>query len=114
MRLLEYQAMELFERYSIPVPQRVLLEKEEDLEKISLPFPVVLKAQVAVGGRGKSGGIQLAQDEKELKEKGSELFRKQIKGIPVKKVLVAQAQKIEKEFYLSFLLDRKNLLLFLT
>jgi len=114
LRLLEYQAMELFEKYSIPVPERILLEKEEDLDKVFLPFPLVLKAQVAVGGRGKSGGIQLVHNEAELKEKGQQLFRMQIKGIPVKKVLVARAQEIEREFYLSFLLERKHLLLFLT
>ncbi|MDI6869499.1 MAG: ADP-forming succinate--CoA ligase subunit beta [Coprothermobacterota bacterium] len=113
MRLLEYQAMKFFGEYSIPAPGQVLVEKEEDLEKVSLPFPVVLKAQVAVGGRGKAGGVQLASNEEELREKARQMLQMQIKGIPVRKILVVEAQKVVKEFYLSFLLDRKHMLLFL-
>ena len=114
MRLLEYQAMKFFKDYGIPVPRQILLTNQADLENFSLSFPVVLKAQVAVGGRGKAGGVQFAQNEKELAAKAQQMFQMKLKGFPVQKVLAVEAQNVEKEYYLSFLLDRKDKLLFLT
>jgi succinyl-CoA synthetase beta subunit len=105
--------MKFFQDYSIPVPRQFLLGNPEDVGQVPLSFPVVLKAQVPVGGRGKAGGVKLVKDPGELREKAREIFQMQIKGVPVRKVLAVEAQEILQEFYLSFLLDRKNLLLFL-
>lgn len=113
MRLLEYQAMKFFKEYSIPVPKQFLLEKPEDVAKVCQPFPIVLKAQVPVGGRGKAGGVKLVNSPEELPDIAKTIFEMKIKGVPVRKVLAVEAQEILKEFYLSFLLDRKNLLVFL-
>ena len=73
----------------------------------SLEFPIVIKAQVPVGGRGKAGGIKLANDAAEALEKSSAILGMDIKGIRVKKILVAEAVDIGKEIYLGIVQDRR-------
>lgn len=106
MKLFEYQGKQLFEKYGIAVPKGKLFEK--DNEMFDLSFPVILKAQVPIGGRGKAGGIQSANNEKEAKEKTASIFSISIGGYHVEKVLAEEKIAIEKEMYLSIVLDRSH------
>ena len=110
MNLLEYEAKEIARKYGIPVPEGVLIETPDQvydaIDKLGLP--VVLKAQVPVAGRGKAGGVKLAKDPDEARDIAEELFNKEIKGFPVYSILVEKAANIERELYLSFVLDRSN------
>ena len=108
MNLHEYQAKELFARYGLPVlPGQVATTPEEAADiAASIGGTVVLKAQVLTGGRGKAGGVKLASTPEEALEKAREILGLTIKGHPVRKVLVAKAADIERELYLSVVLDR--------
>ena len=108
MKLFEWQGKELFRSYGIAVPKGKVIDKKEDLEKIDIPFPWVLKAQVLVGGRGKAGGIKIANDMEEARKAFDEIMAMEIKGERVKKILVEEKASIEKEMYLSFFLDRSS------
>ncbi len=110
MNLHEYQAKELFARYGLPVlPGQVALTPEEAADiAASLGGTVVIKAQVLVGGRGKAGGVKLAHSPEEAREKARDILALTIKGLPVRKVLVARAADIARELYLSILLDRSR------
>ena len=110
MRLYEYEGKSIFSSYSIPVPRgEVALSVEEVIQKANLiGFPVVLKAQVLVGGRGKAGGIKLARNIDEAREHASRMFREGVKGVPVRKILVEEALEIKREYYLSITIDRSN------
>lgn len=109
MKLLEYQAKEIFKNYQMPVPDGFVCKNIEDLENVlkSIKFPVVIKAQVPVGGRGKAGGVKLAMNYEEAIEKSKAILNMKIKSIPVKKILISHAVDIKKEFYLGITLDRK-------
>ncbi|MGB9638692.1 MAG: ADP-forming succinate--CoA ligase subunit beta [bacterium] len=119
MNLYEYQGKKLFEKYSIPTTKGLLIDKslENDyiyLNELNLNFPVVLKAQVKVGGRGKSGGIKVAHNKDEFMKYLKQLFNLTIKGVKVNKILIDEYIEIEKEFYLSFIIDRsKNQVVFI-
>jgi succinyl-CoA synthetase beta subunit len=108
MNLHEYQAKELFARYGLPVlPGQVAATPEEAADiAASIGGTVVLKAQVLTGGRGKAGGVKLANSPEEALEKAREILALTIKGHPVRKVLVAKAAEIARELYLSVVLDR--------
>jgi len=108
MNLHEYQAKELFARHGLPVlPGQVATSPEEAREIAqSLGGTVVIKAQVLVGGRGKAGGVKLAHDPDEAAEKAGEILALTIKGLPVRKVLVAKAADIARELYVAIVLDR--------
>ncbi len=108
MKLLEHAGKELFSRYGIPVPEGKVVERKEELKNISIPFPWVMKAQVLVGGRGKAGGIKFANNMEEAEKIFDELMAMEIKGEKVRKVLVEKKLNIEKEYYLSFFLDRSS------
>jgi succinyl-CoA synthetase beta subunit len=110
--LFEHQAKELFAEYGVPVqPGRVAASPEEARE-IAAGFAaegtplVVVKAQVKAGGRGKAGGVKLADGPAEAEQKARQILGMDIKGHTVHKVLIAQASDIAQEYYLSFLLDR--------
>jgi len=108
MNLHEYQGRELFARFGIPVlPGQVAGSPEEarDIAE-SLEGTVVIKAQVLVGGRGKAGGVKLARTPDEAFDKAREILALTIKGLPVRRVLVAQAAEIARELYLAIVLDR--------
>ncbi len=108
MKLLEYQGKEIFKKYGIQVPRGIVIERKEELKKIDIPFPWAMKAQVLIGGRGKAGGIKFANNIKEAEENFDELVEMEIKGERIKKILVEEKLNIEKEYYLSFFLDRSS------
>ncbi len=109
MKLLEYSSKEVMGKYGITVQPGFLARNIEEVEAAldKLQFPVVIKAQVPVGGRGKAGGIKLAGNREEALEKAQKILGMEIKGIPVKKVLVCQAVDIDKEYYLGIVVDRR-------
>ena len=110
MDLFEYQARDLFESHQIPVLAGAVATTADQAysaaEKIG--GKVVVKAQVKVGGRGKAGGVKLAENATDAKEKTGAILGMDIKGHIVKKVMIAQAAPIESEYYLAILLDRAN------
>lgn len=108
MDLMEYKARELYQRFSVPTNRSVMLESLENLETATedLAFPLVIKAQVAVGGRGKAGGIQFAENAAELAEKSARILGMDIKGHLVRRLLIAEKADLAQEFYLSIMLDR--------
>ncbi|PID72229.1 MAG: ADP-forming succinate--CoA ligase subunit beta [Desulfobulbus propionicus] len=117
MKIHEYQAKELFRKYNVPTPNGKVAYKTEEVEKIADEFglPVVVKAQVHAGGRGKGGGVKLAKTKEEVKEVsdaiiGMTLVTKQTgaEGKKVNKVLVEQGVSIKKELYLSVIPDRET------
>ncbi len=108
MKLLEYQGRELFRRVGLPVPVGQLASSPEEAKKIAraLSLPVVIKAQVAAGGRGKAGGIQIAQTPEEAESHTKRILGMSIQGEPVRSVLVTQAVEIKHEYYLGLTIDR--------
>lgn len=110
MNIHEYQAKEVFAAHGIPItPQRVA-DSVEAATKAGqeLGFPVVVKAQVHTGGRGKAGGVKLAKDAGELETHASNILGMDIKGHTVRHLLVAPAADIEKEFYAGVVMDRNR------
>ena len=110
MDLFEYQARDLFESHQIPVLAGAVATTPEEAESIAVKIggKVVVKAQVKIGGRGKAGGVKLAENASDAKEKAKAILGMDIKGHIVKKVMIAQAARIESEYYLAILLDRAN------
>ena len=110
MDLFEYQGKELLRKFEVPVPEgRVALTPDEAAEAAKrLGGKVVVKAQVQVGGRGKAGGIKLADSPDETKQVAEQILGMDIKGHVVKRVLVERAGDIKAEYYCSFLLDRSE------
>ncbi len=114
MDLFEYQAKELFAEYGVPVQPGKVAHTAEEARDIAAEFAaqghplVVVKAQVKTGGRGKAGGVKLADGPDEAYTKASQILGMDIKGHTVHTVLIAQAVDIAAEYYLSFLLDRAN------
>jgi len=112
--LFEYQAKELFAEYGVPVQRGKVARTAAEAREIAAEFAadghplVVVKAQVKTGGRGKAGGVKLAQGPDEAYQKASQILGLDIKGHIVYTVLVAEAVDIAAEYYLSFLLDRAN------
>ncbi|MEY4314334.1 MAG: hypothetical protein RIS93_914 [Actinomycetota bacterium] len=110
MDLFEYQARDLFESHQIPVLAGAVATSAQEAESAAAKIggKVVVKAQVKVGGRGKAGGVKLAENPSEAKEKAKAILGMDIKGHTVLKVMIAQAAPIESEYYLAILLDRAN------
>jgi len=108
--LFEYQARDLFESHQIPVLAGAVATTAEPAYSAAetIGGKVVVKAQVKVGGRGKAGGVKLAENADDAKEKAGAILGMDIKGHIVKKVMIAQAAPIESEYYLAILLDRAN------
>jgi len=110
MDLFEYQARDLFESHGVPVLGGAVAFTPEEAEAAaaSMGGRVVVKAQVKVGGRGKAGGVKLAESAADAREKAAAILGMDIKGHTVHKVMIAQAAPIEAEYYLAILLDRAN------
>jgi succinyl-CoA synthetase beta subunit len=110
MKIHEYQAKEIFAKYGIPVPVEQLALNPEQAVKAAetIGLPVMVKAQVLVGGRGKAGGVKKADTLEEVKTKAAAILGMNIKGVLVKKVLLYKARDIAQEFYLGITVDRRN------
>src|SRR5688500_4694223 len=110
MNLHEYQARELLKAHGVPVPDGAVASTPEEVEKLTkqLGRKVVIKAQVHTGGRGKAGGVKLADTPQEAKAAASKILGMQIKGLTVHKVLVAPAEDIASEAYVGIIVDRKT------
>jgi succinyl-CoA synthetase beta subunit len=108
--LMEFQAKELFARHGVPVTVGTVVTRPEDAEAAAEAEGgrVVVKAQVKTGGRGKAGGVKLAQDPQDAVAKAREILGMDIKGHTVHRVLIAPAADIAEEYYFSFLVDRAN------
>ncbi|HJU97345.1 MAG TPA: ADP-forming succinate--CoA ligase subunit beta [Jiangellaceae bacterium] len=107
---MEYQAKELFAAHGVPVLPGEIADTPEEAHTAAerIGGPVVVKAQVKTGGRGKAGGVKLAESPEEAADKAAAILGLDIKGHVVRRVLVTQASDIEQEFYVSYLLDRAN------
>ena len=109
MDLFEYQGKSLYQKFNINHPNSKLIKNLNDLnDPINLNFPVVVKAQVQVGGRGKAGGIKVAKDINELTQYSEEILGMDIKGHKVEILLLEEASNILEEYYISFTLDRSE------
>jgi succinyl-CoA synthetase beta subunit len=107
---MEYQAKELFAAHGVPVLPGEVADTPEDARRAAerIDGPVVVKAQVKTGGRGKAGGVKLAESPDEAADKAAAILGLDIKGHVVRRVLVTLASDIEQEYYVSYLLDRAN------
>jgi succinyl-CoA synthetase beta subunit len=108
MKLHEYQSKLIFSRYGIPIPKGRVAATATEARQIAeeLGGRVVIKSQVLVGGRGKAGGIRVAKSTKEAEEFATQILGMEIKGLPVRKVLVDEAANIDQEIYLGITNDR--------
>src|SRR3954465_10812374 len=108
MDLLEYQGKQLFKKHGVPVPEgRPAVSVEEAVEAAEeLGYPVVVKAQVLIGGRGKAGGIKLAKDRSEVEEHANAILGMDIRGLTVHELYVEKASDIAEEYYAAIVLDR--------
>ena len=107
MKIHEYQARNLFAEYGIPVAEGDIAQTPDEALKIAQKtgFPVVLTAQVLVGGRGKAGGVKVVNNETELTSEFNRIKNLNIKGYTVDRILVARAIDIKKEYYLAVTID---------
>ena len=110
MRLHEYQSKRILAESGVPIPQGDIATTPAEARQVAqrLGGPVVVKAQVLVGGRGKAGGIRLAADDGEAEQVASQILGMTIKGVFVSKVLIDQAVDIREEIYIGITLDRAN------
>ena len=108
MRLLEYQGKELFLQYQIPIPKSYLANSLREAKELSskFEFPLILKSQVAAGGRGKAGAIVKCRTQVDVVAKFPELMNKEIKGELPRSILLEQGVHIEQELYISIFLNR--------
>ena len=118
MKIHEYQAKELFQKYNVPVPRGGVAFAADEAVTVAKTlggYPVVVKAQIHAGGRGKGGGVKLAQSEQEVESVAGQIIGMNLvthqtgsQGRPVKKVLVEQGLNIAQELYLSIIPDRET------
>jgi succinyl-CoA synthetase beta subunit len=108
--LFEYQARDLFEKYGVPVLPGIVADTPEEVRAAAekLGGVTVVKAQVKAGGRGKAGGVKVAKTPADAEELSKGIFGLEIKGLTVKRVMVAAGADIKEEYYFSVLLDRAN------
>ncbi len=108
MDLLEYQGKQLFQKHGVPVPDgRPATSVPEAVEAAEeLGYPVVIKAQVQIGGRGKAGGIKLAKDRAEAEEHATAILGMDIRGYTVHELYVERASEIDEEYYAAIVFDR--------
>lgn len=110
MRLLEWQGRDLMAQAGIPVPSGAVVRTPEEAREVAqkVDAPVVLKAQVPVGGRGKAGGIRTASDPAAAHGEATALLNMHVKSYPVRELLVVAAARVHTEHYLSITVDRKR------
>ena len=105
MRLLEFQAKQILREYGIAVPDGRLIAAGDDLN--SLKFPVVLKAQIPVGGRGKAGAVKKVDQLSDAEQAAREILTTTVKGYPVQALLAEEAIEVQQELYISLLTDKQ-------
>jgi len=107
MQLLEYEAKRIFSEQGIAIPKSELIQSSQEPPELSgkLSFPVVLKAQVPVGGRKRAGGITIAHNQNDVESGVRSLLGLMIRGCIVRKILMEEYLNIEREAYLSVLID---------
>ncbi len=110
MKLHEYQSKQIFSNYGIPIPSGRIAANAADAKQIAeeLGGHVVIKSQILVGGRGKAGGIRLAKSPQQAEDLATQILGMEIKGLPVRKILVDEAASIETEIYLGITNDRSE------
>ena len=110
MNIHEYQAKEILRRVGVPIPPGDVATTPDEAEALARKYgkPVVVKAQVHAGGRGKAGGVKLAKTPAEAREKAQAILGMQIKGLTVEKVLVTEAADIASEAYVGIIVDRAS------
>ena len=110
MKIHEYQAKDILARYGVPIQPGKVAHTPEEAEVIAreLGGPVVIKAHVYVGGRGKAGGIQFGDTPEQARAAAAKVLGMDIKGLTVEKVLVLSKINIQEEYYLGIILDRKS------
>src|SRR5687768_4247244 len=108
MDLLEYQGKQLFRTHGVPVPEGAHADSIRDAGEAAeaLGFPVVIKAQVQIGGRGKAGGIKLAKDRGEAERHAEAILGMNIRGFTVHELYVERASSIAEEYYAAIVFDR--------
>ena len=108
MKLHEYQSKQIFAKYGVPIPKGRVAATATEAKQIAeeLGGRVIIKSQVLVGGRGKAGGVRVAKSPKEAEEAATQILGMEIKGLPVRKVLVDEASNIDQEIYLGITNDR--------
>jgi succinyl-CoA synthetase beta subunit len=106
--LLEYQGKQLFRKHGVPVPERQPAASVEEAVDAAdgIGFPVAIKAQVQIGGRGKAGGIKLARDSREAEEHAKAILGMDIRGLNVRELYVERASEIDEEYYAAIVFDR--------
>lgn len=111
MKIHEYQAKDFFSTYGIPVEKHVLCHTAEEAVDAYARMgmeKVVVKAQVLTGGRGKAGGVKLVKNTEELEHAARTISGMEIKGLPVRQLLISEAVNIAAEYYVSFTIDRNT------
>jgi succinyl-CoA synthetase beta subunit len=110
MKIHEYQAKEIFGKFGLPIPKGEVVASPEEARNIAIRYekPVMVKAQVHVGGRGKAGGIKYCKDPDDAFFAAQEVLGMDIKGLIVKKILVTEAIDIKHEAYVGIILDRAS------
>lgn len=110
MKIHEYQAKLVLKEFGVPIPAGEMAESPDEAVEIGsrLTLPVVVKAQVHVGGRGKAGGVKLARTGNEVREAAEAILDLDIKGCTVRKVLIEEAADIQQEIYIGFIVDRAS------
>ena len=108
MDLLEYQGKKLFARHGVPVPEGKPAKTVQEAVGAAddLGYPVVVKAQVLIGGRGKAGGIKVATDRAEVERHATAILGMDIKGHTVNELYIEKASEIDEEYYAAFVFDR--------
>ena len=106
MKLYEFESKRIFSSKGILVPKGFVIERVEDLDKIALEPPLIVKAQILIASRGKLGGIVKARSKDELRDLVSKLLGASIGGVRVRKLLIEEVVNIAKEYYLSITIDR--------
>ena len=106
-KLLEYQGKEILRRFGIPIPAGQVAHTVEEARQaaVEIGYPVVVKAQIYAGKRGKAGGIRIAGEEAELVTAATDMLTSNIRGLPVDALLVEQKVEIEKEIYVAVTAD---------
>lgn len=108
MRFQEYEAKEIFKRFDIPVPNGIVARTDSEIRTAieTIGLPLVIKAQILVGGRGKEGGIRVVETFEEATKASHEILNKDIKGYHVKELLIEKKIDIKNELYCGITIDR--------